>query len=74
DEYILPSGFSAVDVAVSYGAMIGSRFVSLEGLPRVRAWLARLAARPAFGRALARDGVSQIYTREFYPAPEVSHG
>ncbi|MBW6507406.1 MAG: glutathione S-transferase, partial [Rhodobacteraceae bacterium] len=49
DEYILPSGFSAVDVAVSYGALIGSRFVSLEGLPRVRAWLARLAARPAFG-------------------------
>lgn len=73
-DYILPSGFSAVDVAVSYGALIGARFVRLDGLARVQAWLARLAERPAFGRAVARDGVSQIYAREFYPAPEASHG
>lgn len=74
DEFILPSGFSAVDVAVSYGAMIGQRFVRLDALPRVSGWVARLADRAAFRRALARDGKSQIYAREFYPAPEASHG
>ncbi|WP_372837551.1 glutathione S-transferase family protein [Phaeovulum sp.] len=73
-EYILPSGFSAVDISVSYGALIGARFVQLDSLPQLRSWLARLAARPAFGRALARDGVSQIYTRDFYPAPEPKNG
>lgn len=74
DEYILPSGFSAVDIAVSYGAYIGQRFVRLDALPRVQAWLARLAGRPAWQRAQARDGVSQIYRRDFYPPPEVSNG
>jgi glutathione S-transferase len=74
DEFILPSGFSAVDIAVSYGAMIGQRFVPFDALPRVSGWLARLADRPAFQRAVARDGESQIYLRDFYPAPETAHG
>lgn len=68
-DHLLPSGFSAVDVAVSYGAMAGQRFTSLEPFPRLRDWLARLGERPAFRRALARDGVPQLYTRAFYPAP-----
>ncbi|MDP2062722.1 MAG: glutathione S-transferase [Phaeovulum sp.] len=74
DPFILPSGFSAVDIAVSYGAIIGQRFVRLDALPRVSAWLARLAERPAYRRALARDGLSQIYAKDFYPAPEPGHG
>lgn len=74
DEFILPSGFSAVDIAVSYGAIIGQRFVRLDALPRVSGWVARLSERPAFQRAMARDGKSQIYRRNFYPAPEASHG
>ncbi len=69
-DYLLPSGFSAVDIAVSYGAMIGQRFTSLDGLPRLRDWLARLGDRAAFRRAVARDGRAQIYMRDFYPAPE----
>lgn len=69
-EYLLPSGFSAVDIAVSYGAMVGQRFTTLDPFPRLRDWLARLADRPAFLRALARDGTPQLYTRAFYPAPE----
>ncbi len=73
-DFILPSGFSAVDISASYGALVGARFVQLDGLPQLRSWLARLAERPAFGRALARDGVSQIYTRDFYPAPELKNG
>ena len=69
-DHLLASGFTAADVAVAYGALIGRRFVTLDRLPRVAGWLDRLAARPAFGRALAKDGVPQIYLRGFYPAPE----
>ena len=69
-DHLLASGFTAADVAVAYGALIGRRFVTLDRLPRVAGWLDRLAARQAFGRALAKDGVPQIYLRGFYPAPE----
>ena len=69
-DWLLPSGFSAADIAVSYGALIGQRFVALDRLPRVAAWLDRIAARPAFLRAAARDGAAQIYTQPFYAPPE----
>ena len=54
-DWLLASGFSAVDCAVGYGAMIGRRFVGFEALPRVAGWLHRCEERPAFGRA-ARAG------------------
>lgn len=69
-DWLLPSGFSAVDCAVGYGAMIGRRFVGFEALPRVAGWLRRCEARAAFGRAAARDGAAEIYRREFYAPPE----
>lgn len=68
-DWLLPSGFSAVDCAVGYGAMVARRFAAFEGLPRVAGWLARCEARPAFGRAAARDGAPEIYRRDFYPVP-----
>lgn len=69
-DFLLASGFSAADVAVSYGALIGRRFVRLDALPGVSAWLDRLAGRPAFRAAMDRDGPPQIYLRDFYEAPE----
>lgn len=69
-DFLLASGFSAADMAVAYGALIGRRFVALDRLPRVADWLDRLAARPGFARAMAQDGAPQIYLRDFYPAPE----
>lgn len=69
-DWLLASGFSAADIAVSYGALIGQRFVALDRLPRVAAWLDRIAARPGFLRAAARDGAAQIYTQPFYAPPE----
>ncbi|MDP3339747.1 glutathione S-transferase family protein [Frigidibacter sp.] len=69
-DWLLPSGFSAADIAVSYGALIGQRFTALDRLPKVSAWLDRLNARPAFQRAAARDGAAQIYMQAFYPPPE----
>ncbi len=69
-EWLLPSGFTAVDVAVGYGVMIARRFVPAGLLAGVDAYRERLTARPAFQRALAVDGEAQIYTRDFYPPPE----
>lgn len=68
-EYLLPSGFSAVDTNVGYGVIVAARFVPAGLLPAVDAYRARLQERPAFQRAAARDGVPQIYLREFYPVP-----
>ncbi|NYS25081.1 glutathione S-transferase [Rhodobacteraceae bacterium 2376] len=62
--------FSAADVAVGYGFVIGQRFVDLGDIPGAQAYLERIAARPAFQRALERDGPAQIYTRDFYSPPE----
>ncbi|WP_102223079.1 glutathione S-transferase family protein [Acidimangrovimonas sediminis] len=69
-EYVLASGFSAVDVAIGYGAWIARRFVRFDALPRVARWLARLEARPAFRRAALRDGMAEIYTQDFYEVPD----
>ncbi len=69
-DWLLPSGFSAADVAMGYSALVGRRFVRLDSLPALAAWLERIAARPAFRRALARDGVAEIYRQEFYEAPD----
>lgn len=61
--------FSAADVALGYGILIGQRFLRLED-PALVDWLAALEARPAFRAALAEDGAPQIYTRDFYEAPD----
>lgn len=68
-DWLLPGGFSAVDVAVGYGGLTGRRFVRLDALPGLAAWLARIEARPAYRAALAADGPAEIYTREFYEVP-----
>ncbi len=69
-DWLLEGGFSAVDIANHYGVWIGRRFVALDGYPVLAAWAARCEARPAFRRALDKDGPAEIYTRDFYPVPE----
>lgn len=73
-DWLLPSGFSAVDCAVGYDAMIARRFVAFERLPRVAAWLSRCEARAAHVRAVGRDGPAEIYRRDVYAAPEADAG
>lgn len=68
-EWLLPSGFSAADVAMGYSARTARHFLSLEPLPALADWLGRIAARQAYRRALARDGEAEIYTRDFYEVP-----
>ena len=52
-DYLLRGGFSAVDTNVGYSVHLARSFVSLETLPSVSAYYARLVARPAFQRALS---------------------
>ncbi len=70
-DYLLASGFSAVDTNVGYGVMIARHFVPVGLLPGVDAYYNRLARREAFARAMKRDGGVAIYTQDFYEAPDV---
>lgn len=61
--------FTACDIAVGYALVIGQRFVRFAD-PAVADWLAALQARPAYQAALAADGPPELYTRDFYEAPD----
>jgi glutathione S-transferase len=58
-DYILPGGFSAADVMVYYTLALASgaaipamqSHAPMADYPRIRAWMARLEARPAFQKA-----------------------
>ena len=69
-DWLLPSGFSAVDIAVGYNLHIARRFTRLDQIPGLAAYHARLTARPGFQAAAAADGPGEIYTRDFYEAPD----
>ncbi len=69
-EYLLSSGFSAVDVNVGYGVMIARHFVPGDLLPALDGYYQRLVARDAFQLAKARDGDTVIYKDAFYAPPE----
>ena len=60
--------FSMADIALGYAVWLAQRFVVLP--EPARAYLDAVRARPAFARAMARDGAAQIYLQDFYPPPE----
>ena len=66
-EHVL-GGFSAVDIALGQAVEMGRHFVRLEPFPKVAAWFDRLAARPAFARAM--EGAEGFYGQAFYPPLE----
>ncbi len=51
-DYLLPSGFSAVDTAVGYSVHLARQLIDTAPLAAIEAYHQRLAARPAFQRAL----------------------
>ena len=51
-EYLLRSGFSAVDTNVGYSVHIAHDFVAFDTLPNVTRYYARLQQRPAFQAAV----------------------
>jgi glutathione S-transferase len=50
--YLLPSGFSAVDIAVGYSVHLATSFVDFTHLTHVSRYYETLRARPAFQRSL----------------------
>lgn len=60
--------FSVADIGLGYAVWLAQRFVSLPESAAV--YLAACETRPAFPRALAKDGPPEIYLRDFYPPPE----
>ncbi|MFU1476539.1 glutathione S-transferase family protein [Roseovarius sp. C7] len=69
-EYLLEDGFSAADIMFAYGFELARYYVHLDAFPGLMTYWERLQARPAYQRAKARDGVQDLYDRDFYPLPE----
>jgi glutathione S-transferase len=67
-EYLLQTGFSAVDTNVGYSVYIARFFTPLELFPNLSAYYGRLEQRPAF-RASRPEGPA-IYHKPFYDLPE----
>jgi len=68
-DYLLTSGFSAVDTNVGYSVHISRFFTPLEAYGNLSAYYSRLAARPAFQKALPPEPA--IYRKAFYELPNV---
>lgn len=68
---LLASGFSLADMAYGFNIPAVFRFVRAGDFPALTAYAARMAARPAWQRAQARDGAGTLYTRDFYEVPDV---
>ena len=52
-DYLLASGFSAVDTAVGYGVHVAHELIEVDGLTDLDAYYARLRARPAFQKSVS---------------------
>lgn len=68
-DYILPSGFSAVDINNAYGVYVAKRFISLEPFPSVRRWFEALEGRQAYRDSFS-GAPSTLYAKEFYEQPD----
>ena len=64
-DYLLTSGFSAVDVSVGQAVYMARHFVALEGHPNLADWYERITEREGFRRSLPGPGEG-IYDRAFY--------
>lgn len=70
-ETLLAGGFSAADCMMGFNIEALFRFLPAADYPRVDGYRARMAARPAYLRAVARGGGDSIYARDFYEVPDV---
>ncbi len=69
-QYLLASGFCAVDACIGYCTYVAKHFTHLDRLPNTHAYFRRLSSRPAFRAALPPAGAQRLYTRDFYPTPD----
>lgn len=70
-DHVLASGFSGADTMLGYNLLAAPYFVRLDSFPAIRAYVARMAGRPAHAAARARDGAQTFYRQDFY---EVADG
>lgn len=69
-DWLLPSDFSAVDIALGQGVEMARRFIRLGDVPGLADYHQRVTARPSFQSAMAADGPAELYLRDFYEAPQ----
>ena len=69
-DYILKSGFSAADTMMGFTLESARHYVRFDKFPNLRAYKARIEARPAYQTALEAEGLQQFYDQEFYEVPE----
>ncbi len=62
--------FSGADCMLGFNVEAIFRFVRAERFPALAAYAARVTARPAYQRAVARGGATTIYTEDFYELPQ----
>ncbi len=73
-DFLLASGFSAVDTNIGYSIYGAAHFVRLDPYPNVAAYLDRLSARPTFQKALPPPRAERLYHQAFYEVPDVKKG
>ncbi|WGW02550.1 glutathione S-transferase family protein [Tropicibacter oceani] len=69
-EWLLPSGFSSADIMMGFNLFAAPYYVKMDDFPRLRAYKDRIEARPAYQRAVEREGPQRFYAQEFYPVPD----
>jgi glutathione S-transferase len=69
-DWLLLDGFSAADVAVGQAVTMARRFARVGDRPRMRGWIERFEARPAWRAAQPGVDEARLYTRDFYEAPD----
>ncbi|CUH50669.1 glutathione S-transferase family protein [Shimia marina] len=69
-EFLLAQGFSAADIMMGFNLFAAPYYVDLAEFPKLCAYRDRIAARPAYVAARAKDGEQEFYTQDFYPVPE----
>jgi glutathione S-transferase len=65
-DYLLATGFSAVDINIGYALYSARFFTPLSDIPAVDAYYTRLSARPAFLKSLPPPGAERLYKQPFY--------
>ncbi|WP_323783527.1 glutathione S-transferase family protein [Thalassovita sp.] len=68
-DYLLPSGFSAVDIMMGFTLESASHYVRFDRFPKLSAYRDRIAARPAYRSAQDAEGPQEFYDRDFYEMP-----
>ncbi|MGR3366570.1 MAG: glutathione S-transferase family protein [Sagittula sp.] len=69
-DWLLKGGFSAADIMMGFNLFAAPYYVKLDEFPKLMAYKARMEAREAYQRAVAREGEQRFYTQDFYPVPE----